>query len=195
VKAVVIYKIADDFQSIAIAARRFLDQEDQMDIKVHRVFAGHLRSIIGDMTDAKRVKLEAEAASTRTKQLGEAQAAATRATGIAQGEATRAKGLAEAEAIRARAAALAENHEALIGQQVAEELREIVGEASKAFASIGNMTVLNGAEGVGEVFRQVVGVGVAAIPMLRGALERTDGVGNGATTRKGKEDEPRAPAR
>src|SRR5438093_3694005 len=50
VNAVVIYKIADDFQSIANAARRFLDQEDQMDIKVHRVFAGHLRSIIGNMT-------------------------------------------------------------------------------------------------------------------------------------------------
>src|SRR5438034_9544272 len=50
VKAVVIYKIADDFQSIANAARRFLDQEDQMDVKVHNVFAGHLRSIIGNMT-------------------------------------------------------------------------------------------------------------------------------------------------
>src|SRR5213079_2167934 len=50
VKAVVIYKIADDFQSIANAARRFLDQEEQMDVKVHNVFAGHLRSIIGSMT-------------------------------------------------------------------------------------------------------------------------------------------------
>src|SRR5205823_11372227 len=50
VKAVVIYKIADDFQSIANAARRFLDQEEQMDVKVHNVFAGHLRSIIGTMT-------------------------------------------------------------------------------------------------------------------------------------------------
>src|SRR5438874_2792922 len=50
VRAVVIYKIADDFASIANAARRFLDQEDQMDVKVHRVFAGHLRSIIGNMT-------------------------------------------------------------------------------------------------------------------------------------------------
>src|SRR5881392_533903 len=35
VKAVVIYKIADDLQSIANAARRFLDQEEQMDLKVH----------------------------------------------------------------------------------------------------------------------------------------------------------------
>src|SRR5437667_67044 len=50
VKAVVIYKIADDYQSIANAARRFLDQEEQMDVKVHNVFAGHLRSIIGTMT-------------------------------------------------------------------------------------------------------------------------------------------------
>jgi uncharacterized membrane protein YqiK len=50
VKAVVIYKIADDFGSIANAARRFLDQEEQMDVKVHNVFAGHLRSIVGTMT-------------------------------------------------------------------------------------------------------------------------------------------------
>src|SRR5881392_798798 len=50
VKAVVIYKIADDFQSIANAARRFLEQEGQMDTKVHNVFAGHLRSIVGTMT-------------------------------------------------------------------------------------------------------------------------------------------------
>src|SRR5436309_1546776 len=49
VKAVVIYKIADDFPSIANAARRFLEQEEQMDVKVHTVFAGHLRSIIGTM--------------------------------------------------------------------------------------------------------------------------------------------------
>ena len=50
VKAVVIYKIADDFPSIANAARRFLEQEEQMDVKVHNVFAGHLRSIVGTMT-------------------------------------------------------------------------------------------------------------------------------------------------
>src|SRR6266704_1498494 len=50
VKAVVIYKIADDYQSIANAARRFLEQEEQMDVKVHNVFAGLLRSIIGTMT-------------------------------------------------------------------------------------------------------------------------------------------------
>jgi uncharacterized membrane protein YqiK len=360
VKAVVIYKIADDFGSIANAARRFLDQEEQMDVKVHNVFAGHLRSIIGTMTvedlirnrdkltratressasemqrlgltidslqiqeiddptgyienvaapeaarvgkeariaqagadreatereqeaealkaaarsesqirqaaamaeanqaqakaeqagplaaatarqdvvvqetkvaqlvaqqteqklqaevrkpadaeaykkrtiaeadrdarihaaeaqaretelraaaEAKRVKLEAEANATRTRQIGEAEAAATAVRGEAEGSAVRAKGLAEAEAIKARADALARNHEALIGQQLAEEMPAIVAEAAKAFGNIGNLTVLNGAEGFGQTFAQVLGMGAAAIPMLRGVLEES---GNG----------------
>jgi uncharacterized membrane protein YqiK len=367
VKAVVIYKIADDFQSIANAARRFLDQEEQMDVKVHNVFAGHLRSIVGTMTiedlirnrdaltkatressaiemqrlgltidslqiqeiddtgnyidnlaapesarvakeariaqaaadreatereqeaealkvaarsqsqikqaqanaeaqraqseaeqagplaaatakqqvvvqetkvaqleaerteqqlqvevrkpadadayktrtiaeaqrdarisqaeaqarevelqaaaDAKRVKLEAEANATRTRQIGEAEGDATRARGLAEGEAVKAKGLAEAEAIKARADALASNQEAVIGQQIAEQLPQIVGEAAKAFGNIGQLTVLNGAEGVGQLFSQVLGMGAAAIPMLRGMLAQTSGNGvNGSTT-------------
>jgi flotillin len=359
VKAVVIYKIADDFQSIANAARRFLDQEEQMDLKVHNVFAGHLRSIIGTMTvedmirnrdaltkatressavemqrlgltidslqiqeiedptgyienlsmpeaarvakdariaqaaadreatereqeadalkvaaqaqsqikqaeararaqqaqaeseqagplaaatarqqvvvqetkvaeleaerteqklqtdvrkpadaeayktrtiaeadrdarisqaeanarevelqaaaDAKRVKLEAEAAATRAEQLGTAEAAATRARGLAEGEAVKARGLAEADAIKARADALASNQEAVVAQQIAEQLPQIVGEAAKAFGNIGQLTVLNGAEGVGQMFSQVLGMGAAAIPLLRNVLEQTNG--------------------
>jgi uncharacterized membrane protein YqiK len=355
VKAVVIYKIADDFQSIANAARRFLDQEEQMDVKVHNVFAGHLRSIVGTMTvedlirnrdaltratressatemqrlgltidslqiqeiedhtgyienlsmpeaarvakdariaqaaadreateseqeadalkvaaqsqsqikqaqaraeaqraqaeaeqagplaaatarqqvvvqetkvaeleaerteqklqaevrrpadaeayktrtiaeatrdarisqaeaharevelqaaaDAKRVKLDAEANATRAQQLGEAEAAATRARGLAEGDAVKAKGLAEAEAIKARAEALARNEEAVIAQQIAEQLPQIVGEASKAFGNIGQLTVLNGAEGVGRMFTQALGMGAAAVPVLRSLLE------------------------
>ena len=365
VKAVVIYKIADDYQSIANAARRFLDQEEQMDVKVHNVFAGHLRSIVGTMTiedlirnrdaltkatrdsaatemqrlgltidslqvqeiedtsgyidnlsapeaarvakeariahaasdreatereqeaealkvaatsqsqikqaeahaeaqraqskaeqagplsaatakqevvvqetkvaqleaerteqqlqvevrkpadaeayktrtvaeaardarisqaegqarevelsagaDAKRVKLEAEAEATRTTQIGNAEATATKARGLAEGEAVKAKGLAEAEAIKARADALAQNQEAVIGQQIAEQLPQIVGEAAKAFGTIGNLTVLNGAEGIGQLFSQVLGMGAASIPMLRGMLDQSDGkVTNGA---------------
>jgi uncharacterized membrane protein YqiK len=361
VKAVVIYKIADDFQSIANAARRFLDQEEQMDVKVHNVFAGHLRSIVGTMTvedlirnrdaltratressssemqrlgltidslqvqeiednsgyidnlsmpeaarvameariaqaasdreatqreqeadalkvaaqsesqmkqavaranaqraqaeaeqagplaaatarqmvvvqetkvaeleahrteqklqaevrkpadaeayktrtiseatrdarisqaeaqarevelqagaDAKRVKLEAEAAATRTEQIGKAEASAIKAKGLAEGEAVKAKGLAEADAIKARADALASNQEAVIGQQIAEQLPAIVGEAAKAFGNIGQLTVLNGAEGMGQMFSQVLGMGAAAIPLLRSVIEQ-GGVGN-----------------
>jgi len=371
VKAVVIYKIADDFGSIANAARRFLDQEEQMDVKVHNVFAGHLRSIVGTMTvedlirnrdaltratressasemqrlgltidslqiqeiedntgyidnlsmpeasrvakdariaqaasdreatqreqeadalkvaaqsesqikqaearakaqraqaeseqagplaaatarqqvvvqetkvaeleaqrteqklqaevrkpadaeayktrtiseatrdarisqaeaqarevelqagaDAKRVKLDAEATATRTQQIGEAEAAATRARGLAEGDAVKATGLAEAEAIKARADALASNQEAVIGQQIAEQLPAIVGEAAKAFGNIGQLTVLNGAEGVGQMFSQVLGMGAAAIPLLRGVIEQTGGT-NGAS--RGKSGAP-----
>ncbi len=361
VKAVVIYKIADDYQSIANAARRFLDQEEQMDVKVHNVFAGHLRSIVGTMAledlirnrdaltkatresasvemqrlgltidslqiqeiedsngyidnlaapesarvakeariaqaaadreatereqeaealkvaatsqsqikqaeahaaaqqaqsqaeqagplaaatakqqvvvqetkvaqleserteqqlqvevrkpadaeayktrtiaeaardarisqaeaqarevelsataDAKRVKLAADAEATRTTQIGNAEASATRARGLAEGEAVKAKGLAEAEAIKARADALAQNQEAVIGQQIAEQLPQIVGEAAKAFGTIGNLTVLNGAEGMGQLFTQVLGMGAAAIPMLRGMIDQPNGNG------------------
>jgi uncharacterized membrane protein YqiK len=374
VKAVVIYKIADDYASIANAARRFLDQEEQMDVKVHNVFAGHLRSIVGTMTvedlirnrealtkatresssnemqrlgltidslqiqeiedqtnyidnlaqpeaarvakdariaqaaadreatereqeadalkvaarsasqikqaeasaeaqraqaqaeqagplaaatarqqvvvqetkvasleaerveqtlqaevrrpadaeaykkrtiaegerdarisqaeagakevelkagaDAKRVKLEAEANATRTEQIGRAEASATQAKGLAEGEAVKAKGLAEADAIKARADALAANQDAVIGQQIAEQLPQIVGEAAKAFGAIGNMTVLNGAEGVGQLFSQVLGMGAAAIPMLRSVIDQTQ---NGA--RPAANGQPAAPAR
>jgi flotillin len=362
VKAVVIYKIADDYQSIANAARRFLEQEEQMDVKVHNVFAGHLRSIVGTMTvedlirnrdklthatressasemgrlgltidslqiqeiidnsgyidnlsmpeaarvameariaqaaadreatereqeadalkvaarstseikqaqvtaeaqkaqaeaqqagplaaatarqevvvqetrvaeleaerteqklqaevrkpadaeayktrtiaeaardarisqaeaqaretelaagaDATHIKLDAEANATRTRQLGEAEAASTRARGLAEGEAVKAKGLAEADAIKARADALASNQEAVIGQQIAEQLPLIVGEAAKAFGNIGQLTVLNGAEGIGQLFSQVLGMGATAIPMLRGLLDQTSNGGS-----------------
>ncbi|MBC5811507.1 MAG: flotillin family protein [Candidatus Eremiobacteraeota bacterium] len=49
-KAVVIYKVGDDYASIANAARRFLDQQDKMDMRIRNVFAGHLRAICGSLT-------------------------------------------------------------------------------------------------------------------------------------------------
>jgi uncharacterized membrane protein YqiK len=42
--------IRDDQASIANAARRFLAEQDRMEVLVGRVFAGHLRSIIGGLT-------------------------------------------------------------------------------------------------------------------------------------------------
>ncbi|MEU0879836.1 SPFH domain-containing protein [Lentzea sp. NPDC005914] len=50
VRGVVIYKVGDDYASIANSARRFLDQQDRMDDKTHSLFAGHLRSIVGSLT-------------------------------------------------------------------------------------------------------------------------------------------------
>jgi flotillin len=50
VRAVAAFKVGDDPVSIANAARRFLSEQDRMEILVGRVFAGHLRSIIGGLT-------------------------------------------------------------------------------------------------------------------------------------------------
>lgn len=50
VRAVAAFKVGDDEVSIANAARRFLSEQDKMDVLVGRIFAGHLRSIVGGLT-------------------------------------------------------------------------------------------------------------------------------------------------
>ena len=97
--------------------------------------------------------------------------------------------------IKARADALAHNQEAVIGQQIAEQLPQIVGEAAKAFGNIGQLTVLNGAEGVGQLFSQVLGMGAAAIPMLRGMLDQNGGNGSHAAEKAEEKPPARASAK
>jgi uncharacterized membrane protein YqiK len=77
VKGVVIFKVGDDFTSIANSARRFLDQQDQMDHRVHNVFAGHLRAIVGNMTVEEMIRdrekltqLTRESSGTEMEKLG-----------------------------------------------------------------------------------------------------------------------------
>jgi uncharacterized membrane protein YqiK len=50
VRAVSVFKVGDDPGLIANAARRFLSEQDQVENLVGRVFAGHLRSIVGGLT-------------------------------------------------------------------------------------------------------------------------------------------------
>lgn len=50
VRAVIAFKVGNDSESIVNAARRFLSDQDQMSVLTGRIFAGHLRSIIGSMT-------------------------------------------------------------------------------------------------------------------------------------------------
>lgn len=51
VKGVVVFKVADDKSSIANAARRFLEQtEDVLVGTIHELFAGHLRAIVGGLS-------------------------------------------------------------------------------------------------------------------------------------------------
>jgi uncharacterized membrane protein YqiK len=301
VKGVAIFKVGDDYASIANAARRFLDQQDKMEQKVHNVFAGHLRSIVGSMKveemirerermteetrkhaspemaklgliidslqiqeifdptayienlarphaaalpkEARIASAEAEreaAAATRdadikmagyAAEVAEAKARSAQAgpladaraqqdvvveatrvaelraqqteqelqatvrrpadaeayqqvtladaarqarikaaeakareieqVGAAEGAAIRARGLAEAEAIAKRAEALARESDAVIGQQIAERLPQIVEASAKALGNVEHLTVLNGAEGLAEVMSQVVSQGTA----------------------------------
>jgi uncharacterized membrane protein YqiK len=50
VRAVIAFKVGYDAESIVNAGQRFLSDQDQMSVLTGRVFAGHLRSIIGSMT-------------------------------------------------------------------------------------------------------------------------------------------------
>jgi uncharacterized membrane protein YqiK len=50
VKAVIAAKVGNDAASIVNAAQRFLSDQSQMPTLTGRIFAGHLRSIIGSMT-------------------------------------------------------------------------------------------------------------------------------------------------
>ncbi|ASO22155.1 putative membrane protein YqiK [Actinoalloteichus hoggarensis] len=148
--------------------------------------------------DATRVKTaaqaEAEATKARgsadaeaTRATGEAEAAAARAKGMAEADAARAKGLAEAEGIRARAAALAENQEAVVAQQLAENWPEIVNAGAKAFSNVDNMVVLNGADGMSELFGKALSLGGTGLGLAKTLMQsmQHDGVAEKSTTQNG----------
>jgi uncharacterized membrane protein YqiK len=50
VRAVIAFKVGNDEESIVNAGQRFLSDQDQMSVLTGRIFAGHLRSIVGSMT-------------------------------------------------------------------------------------------------------------------------------------------------
>ena len=130
---------------------------------------------------AAQTRVQAEAQAAATKVQAEAQAAATRMNGQADGDAIRARGIAEADAIKARAeaeaagierraAALSQNQEAVIAQQIASNLPEIVRAAASSFEHVGNFTVLNGAEGVTAAMAEVIQQAGVLAGMARQAL-------------------------
>jgi flotillin len=116
---------------------------------------------------AREVELGAAAESDRIARVGAAEADAKRAHGEAEGASIRARGLAEADSIAKRAEALARESEAVIGQQIAERLPQIVEAAANALGNVEHLTVLNGAQGLGEVMTQVVGQGSAIYKAAR----------------------------
>jgi flotillin len=111
----------------------------------------------------KKAQAEAEEVTLR----GNAQAQATEVTGLAEAKAIEARGLAEAAGIDARAKALATNKDGVIEQMIADKLPEIVRANAEAFASIDNLTVLNGAQGMGEMMGGALTAGGAVFGMAK----------------------------
>jgi uncharacterized membrane protein YqiK len=50
VRAVIAFKVGNDDEAIVNAGQRFLSDQNQMTVLTGRIFAGHLRSIVGGMT-------------------------------------------------------------------------------------------------------------------------------------------------
>src|SRR5919201_841137 len=113
------------------------------------------------------------ARAQRGQQAAEAEAAA-------EADVLAARGKAEAAAIKARAEALAEGQEAVIAQQVAERLPEIVRAAAEPLGKIQNLTVLDGASGVTGVIGEVLGQVATILPDARGMFAQPAAKAEGA---------------
>ncbi|MET8245023.1 SPFH domain-containing protein [Streptomyces sp. NPDC005202] len=169
--------------------------EAERDARISAAQAKAKETELAAAAEATRVKTaagaEAEATKTRgaataaaTRATGEAEAAAAQARGLAAAEATKAQGLAEAEAIKARADALAENQEAVVAQQLAEKWPEIVQAGAAAFGNVDNMVLLNGADGMSELFAKALtmgGTGLGLARQLLASMHQNGQVPNGTS--------------
>jgi uncharacterized membrane protein YqiK len=135
--------------------------------------AEQVRARASAQAESVRAVGDAEASAIKAESVravADAEASAIKAKGMAEGDAVRAKGMAEADAIKARADALADNQDAVIGHQLAEQWPAIVEAAAKPFGSVDQMIVLNGAQGLSEVLAQATSEGVAGLQMVRQLL-------------------------
>ena len=102
------------------------------------------------------MKVQAEAQANATRVNGQADGDAIKARGLAEADAIRARTQAEAAGIESRAAALSQNQEAVIAQQIAQTMPDIVRAAASPFEHIGQFTVLNGAQGVTSALAEII---------------------------------------
>lgn len=159
-------------QAAVIAQQEVIEQETRnAELEAYRA-EKRLEAEVRKPADAKAYEEVTLAEAGRQAQVARAQAESetTRLTGEAQADAARMKGLAEAEAIKARARALAENQEAVIAQQLAENWPQIVEAGSKAFGNVDNMVVLNGADGIEEVLAKALTLGGTGLGLARQVL-------------------------
>jgi flotillin len=120
---------------------------------------------------AYATRVRAEADRDASIAAAEAEAKATKLTGEADGAAIEARGLARAKATEAASAALARNQDAVIAQQLAEQMPSLVQAAAHAFDGVDNLTVLNGAQGISEILTQVMAQGGSAMRIVQQMLD------------------------
>lgn len=155
--------------------------EGERDARISAAQAKAKETELAAIAEANRMKIAAAAQADMTRATGLATAEATRATGeaeasaiqargLAEAESAKAKGLAEAASIKARAAALAENQEAVVAQQLAENWPEIVRAGAAAFGSVDHMVLLNGADGLSDMFAKALTMGGTGLGLARQLL-------------------------
>ncbi|MED7950618.1 SPFH domain-containing protein [Streptomyces sp. BE303] len=156
---------ADADRDARISAAQAQAQETELKAAAE---AGRVR--IAAQAEAEATKLRGLAAAEATRATGEAEAASAEARGLADAQAVRALGLAKAEGLKARADALAENQEALVAQELAEKWPDIVLAAAESFGHVEHMVLLNGADGMGELFAKALTMGGTGLGLARQLL-------------------------
>jgi flotillin len=121
---------------------------------------------------ARQTVLRAQAEAEATTVTGTADGAATTARGLAEAAVNKAKLVAEADGIKARSDALAVNPESVINQQMTELLPLMIEKAAAPFASISQLTVLDGAEGMNKAVASIISSAVALLPVLSDAAAK-----------------------
>ncbi len=140
------------------------------DVRIRQAEAAAQETRLAAQAQAAAVQVQAEAQANATRLNGEADGDAIRARGLAEADAIKAKMSAEAAGIEARAAALSQNQEAVIAQQIAQAMPEIVRAAASPFEHVGQFTVLNGAQGVTSALAEVIQQAGALAAMTRRTL-------------------------
>ena len=178
VRSVIAFKVGDDDESVVNAGQRFLSDQDQMSTLTGRIFAGHLRSIIGSMTveeivterqklatevlDGSKAELARQQAELRERQL----VAEVVKPAEAEAEKVRILAKADAERMRIQAEAAASHDRVALDRMLIDQLPLIVKEAANGLAGA-NVNVLNGAEGLSELAAGLVGQGLTILDSIK----------------------------
>jgi flotillin len=221
VRAIAAFKIGDDPASIANAARRFLSEQNNMEELVGRIFAGHLRSIIGSLTveeiirerdrlsqevkDGSHGEMEKLGIVVDSLQIQEIEDSSGYINNIAAP-------FAAEVASKARIASAHADQAATQQEQAAQALKAeyerdtaikkagFNAETEQAMAAAAegikgsNLTVLNGSDGVNEVLTGVVAQGLTIYDTLRKSVAATSSSANadaGAAAGRPRADAPR----